>query len=189
MTVDEITTKSDAEVSPTEGATAPSWIQRCRDRWPLIALALLTLATAGVAVGYFFVQYRPDRQTDEAASKAVLEAAYDGTMALLTYTPETFDAQMAAAKTRLTGDFLTYYGRFTDQVMGPAVKQRGVQASVRVVRGAVSELQSDSAVVLLFVDQTNVSKERPQPGFAASCVRVTLAKVDGSWLISKFEPA
>lgn len=172
----------------SDAGTPESWIRRGLARWRLITLALITLAAVGFTVGYFFLQYRPDRQTDDAASEAVLAAAEDGTLALLNYTPDTFDAQMTTAKSHLTGEFLTYYGRFTDEVMGPAVKQRGVHASARVVRGAVSELHPRSATVLLFVDQTNASSARPEPGFAASGVRVTLTKVKDSWLISKFEP-
>lgn len=181
-------TEAPATDTATDAVPARSWIQRCQARWRLITLALITVAAVGVAVAYFLVQYRPDLQADDAAAEAALAAAEDGTLALLNYTPDNFDAEMATAKTLLTGDFLTYYGKFTDEVMGPAVKQRGVHASAKVVRAALAELHPKSAVVLLFVDQSNASRERPEPGTAASGVRVTLAKVNDSWLISKFEP-
>lgn len=174
----------------SDSVPAPSWIQRCLARWRLITLALVAVAVGAVAVGYFFVQYRPNVQAGDAAeaAEAALQAAEDGTLALLNYTPDNFDAEMATAKSLLTGDFLTYYGKFTDEVMGPAVKQRGVHASAKLVRAALAELHPKSAVVLLFVDQSNASSARPEPGTAASGVRVTLTKVKDSWLISKFEP-
>jgi Mce-associated membrane protein len=43
-------------------------------------------------------------------------------------------------------------------------------------------------VVLVFVNKQSWSKEKPEPVMTQATVRVTMAKVDGSWLISKFEP-
>jgi Mce-associated membrane protein len=43
-------------------------------------------------------------------------------------------------------------------------------------------------VVLVFLNQTTTSKENPNGSFTASSVKVGLNKVDGSWLISAFDP-
>lgn len=176
------------DVNDEQSPAKRSWVRRCVARWRIIVLALVAIVAAGLAVGLFVFQYRPDQQTNEAAAHEAVEAASDGTLALLIYTPDTFDADMADAKSYLTGDFLAYYSKFTDQIMAPAVKQGHVQANARLLRAAVSELHPDSAVVLLFIDQTTVSNERAEPTFTASAVRVELTKVNGSWLISKFEP-
>ena len=157
-----------------------------------VALALLvSVAAAAVALaaGLWYVEYRPDRDTDAAAAKSAISAATDGTMAVLSYSPATLDRDFAAAKSRLTGDFLSYYNRFTEQIVAPAAKQKSVQTSAVVLRAAVSELRPDSAVVLVFVNQTTASKDRPQPTLTPSSVIVTLTKVGGKWLISSFDPA
>lgn len=151
-------------------------------------LAVLVVASMSLAAWLFFFHYRPDQQTNTAAADTVTKAASDGTALLLTYSPKTIDRDLTTAKSHLTGDFLTYYTNFTDQVVAPAAKQKEVQATANVVKAAVSELHSDSAVVLLFVNQTTVSKERPTPALSASSIKVTLSKVNGAWLISKFEP-
>jgi Mce-associated membrane protein len=57
-----------------------------------------------------------------------------------------------------------------------------------VVRAAVSELHPNSAVVLVFLNETTASKDKPQPLITPSSVRITLTKVNGSWLISKLDP-
>ena len=57
-----------------------------------------------------------------------------------------------------------------------------------MIRAAVSELHPDSAVVLVFVDQTTASKQKTEPAKTASSVLVTLTKVNGSWLIAKLDP-
>ncbi|MGH3558044.1 MAG: twin-arginine translocation pathway signal, partial [Mycobacterium sp.] len=63
-----------------------------------------------------------------------------------------------------------------------------VKTTAAVVTGSVSELHPDSAVVLLFVNQSTTSKDTPDPSISASSVQVTLTKADGKWLISKFDP-
>jgi Mce-associated membrane protein len=49
-------------------------------------------------------------------------------------------------------------------------------------------LQPNSAVVLLFINQATISKDRPDPAMASSSVLVSLTKVHGTWLITKFDP-
>jgi Mce-associated membrane protein len=135
---------------------------------------------------YFW--YRPDRATDAAAAKSTIAAASEGTIAILSYSPETLDRDLASAKSHLTGDFLSYYTKFTEQIVAPAAKQKSVKTSAVVVRAAVSELHPDSAVVLVFVNQSTVSADRPEPTLNSSSVLVTLTKAAGKWLISSFNP-
>ncbi len=71
--------------------------------------------------------------------------------------------------------------------MGPAAQRGQVTTTATVVRAAVSEMQPNSAVVLVFLKQKTASKEKPQPVVTSSSVRVTLKKVNNSWLIEKFE--
>jgi Mce-associated membrane protein len=156
----------------------------------LVLTLLISLATASVALtaGLSYFEYRPDREIDASAAKSAIAAATDGTVAVLSYSPGTLDRDFASAKSRLTGDFLSYYTRFTEQIVTPAAKQKSVQTSAVVLRAAVSELRPDSAVVLVFVNQSTASKDRPQPTLTSSSVVVTLTKADGKWLISAFDP-
>ena len=153
----------------------------------VVGLAAL-LISAGVAAWLYFSQYRPDQQTDAAAAKTALDAATNGTVALLSYAPESLDKDFATAKSHLTGDFLSYYTQFTEQVVTPAAQQKSVKTTASVVRAAVSELKPNSAVVLVFVNQSTTSKENPDGAFAVSSVKVSLNKVDSAWLISSFDP-
>ena len=108
-------------------------------------------------------------------------------MALLSYSPETLERDFSNAKSRLTESYLTYYQQFADQIVGPAAQRGQVTTTATVIRAAVSEMNPNSAVVLVFVKQKTASKEKPQPIMTSTSVRVTLAKVKGSWLIEKFE--
>lgn len=153
-----------------------------------VVLALSLLLSAGLAAWLYFKQYRPDEQTTHAAAQAAVNAAKDGTVALLSYKPETLDQDFASAKSHLTGDFLNYYDEFTRQIVTPAAKEKAVTTTAQVVQAAATEIHPDSAVVLVFVNQSTISKDRPDPSMAASSVLVSMTKVDGKWLITKFEP-
>jgi Mce-associated membrane protein len=163
-------------------------LRGARARIGVILLAAALVASVGVASWLFFFQYRPDREIDAAAAKVALDAASKGSVALLTYAPESLDKDFAAAKSHLTGDFLSYYTQFTEQIVTPAARQKSVKTSAAVVRAAVSELHPDSAVVVVFINQATTSKENPDGAFAASAVKVGLKKINGAWLISSFDP-
>ena len=154
---------------------------------PLI-LVLLLLLSGALATWLYVVQYRPDEQTDTAAAQTAINAARDGTVALLSYKPDTLNQDFAAAKSHLTGDFLNYYDQFTKEIVTPAAKEKALTTTAQVVGAGATELQPNSAVVLLFVNQATTSKERPDPAMASSSVLVSLTKVHGTWLITKFQP-
>jgi Mce-associated membrane protein len=151
-------------------------------------LAVLVVASLALLGGLYWYSYRPDRATDAGAAKAAISAASEGTVAVLSYSPDTLDRDFSSAKSHLTGDFLSYYDQFTQQIVAPAAKQKAVKTTAVVLRAAVSELRPDSAVVLLFVNQSTQSKDRPEPTFTNSSVSVTLTKANGRWLISSFNP-
>lgn len=154
----------------------------------ITALAVLAIAVAAIAVTLWSTQYRTDSHLDDAAARSAVDAATSGTVALLSYAPDTVDTDFASAKTHLTGDFLAYYSQFTQQIVAPAAKDKSIATDAAVVRAAVAELAQDRAVVLVFINQTTTSAEKPDPAMTASSVRVTLTKVDDSWRISQFEP-
>jgi Mce-associated membrane protein len=181
---------SDAAVSDPEADGSPV-VRKRRVSYVLvgaIVLAVALVASAGLTAWLYFFQFRPDQQVNTAAQQSVVTAAKDGTVAVLSYGPDSLDKDLANAKSRLTGQFLSYYSDFTDQVVRPAVEQKAVKTDAKVVRAAVSEMQPNNATVLVFVNQTTLSKDRPDPALAASSVLVKMSKVDGKWLISEFNP-
>ena len=182
---------------PAEGDDSPKRTKRGRRRGPRmlrnvkvvpVILVLLLLISGGVATWLYFERYQPNQGTDPSVARAVAKAASDGTVALLSYSPESLDKDFAAAKSHLSGDFLSYYDQFTEQIVAPAAKQKSLKTTARVMGAAVSELHPDSAVVLVYIDQSTTSKDRPDPSMAASSVLVSMTRVNGNWLITKFEP-
>jgi Mce-associated membrane protein len=184
---DDAATETETRSEPRDGVVRRS-ARMVRSRLGAVLLAAVLVASAGVAAWLYFEQYRPDQETNTAAASVALDAAKNGTVALLSYSPESLDKDFEAAKSHLTGDFLSYYTQFTEQIVTPAAKQKSVKTSAAVVRAAVSELHPDSAVVLVFINQTTTSKENPDGSFAASAVKVGLKKINDTWLISSFDP-
>lgn len=184
---DDAATETETQPEKRDGIVR-RWAGLVARRIGVILLAAALVASAGVAAWLYFQQYRPDQQTNDAASTVVLDAAKTGTVALLSYSPESLDKDFANAKSHLTGDFLSYYTQFTEQIVTPAAKQKAVKTTAAVVRAAVAEMHPDSAVVLVFINQNTTSKENPDGAFAASAVKVGLKKINDAWLISAFDP-
>lgn len=158
-------------------------------RWRSIAGTALVVAAVGIAAGVYFIVYRPDQQVGDAAAGRAIQAASDGAVAALSYSYDHLNRDFDNAKSHLTGDFLAYYSKFADEVVAPVAEKGQLTASAKVIRAAVSELHPDSAVVLVFVDQTTSSVHKKDPEKTQSSVVVTLKKVHGSWLIAKFDPS
>ncbi len=189
---DESNTESpseiDAEVEKAVGDPASErWIHRVAQRWRPIAVVCVLLASAGSAAALYFGVYRVDHG-NAAASTTVIDAASEGSVALLSYAPNSLDQDFANARSRLTGDFLTYYSEFADKFVAPAAKQKDISATATVVRAAPLDVQAGTAEVLVYLNQATTSRDNPEPAQAASAVKVGLTKIDGNWLISSFTP-
>ena len=148
----------------------------------LPALALLLAPAAG----YLKWQDASARDSQVAGADAV-RAATDGTIALLSYKPETVEKDLEAARTRMTGTFLNAYTSLTHDVVIPGAKQKQVSAVATVPAAASIRATADHAVVLLCVNQAVVVGQ-DAPTTTASSVRVSLDKIGGRWLISQFDP-
>ena len=156
--------------------------------WGSALLSASVVAAVVLTACLYVLQYRPDRQIDHAAAQRAIQAASDGAVAALSYSSENLDHDFARARSHLTGDFLAYYDKFTKEIVIPTVQQKHLGQTASVLRAAVSELEPNSAVVLVFLNETTTGKDKPQPLITPSAVRITLTKVSGSWLISKMDP-
>ncbi|WKG04063.1 twin-arginine translocation pathway signal [Mycolicibacterium sp. HK-90] len=192
-----MTTKTSTTDDPIDTAHE-STSQQCSPALPLpsrlrghlgaVALTMLVALSVGSLVLVGLRYALPDRASSDGAIQSALTAATEGTSAMLTYTPATVANDIETAKAHMTGEFLTYYEEFTGQFVEPAAKMQQVNNRATVVRAAVSEISSDRAKVLVFINQESTSKDKPQPKTTASSVLVTLSKVDDKWLISAFDP-
>ncbi|KQH75196.1 hypothetical protein AO501_00150 [Mycobacterium gordonae] len=149
----------------------------------LPGLALLL----AIAAGYF--KWVAVSGTDVAKARTEsMRVASEDAVVLLSYSPDTAEKQLSAARDRLTGDFKDAYTALTRQVVIPGAKEKRIAAVAKVNAAASVSATATHAVVLLFVDQTVTIGDGGTPTDTQPVVRVTLEKVDGRWLVSHFDP-
>jgi Mce-associated membrane protein len=161
------------------------WRARVARLLAFIVLPAVALLLAGAA-GYLKWVSGSARDADIARGQSV-QAAMDSTVAMLSYRPDNVAQNLAAARDRMTGDFRDSYSALTHDVVIPGAVQRQISAVATVPAAASVSANATHAVVLVFVDQTTIIGNDP-PSDSTSSVKVTLEKLNGRWLISKFDP-
>jgi len=181
---DEPTETAD-EASESAGPEEP----KRRIHWPRVfAFGVLPAVALLLALSAGYLKWMDNSVRDsEIARDQSVQAAKDGTIALLSYKPETVEQQLGAARDLLTGDFRDSYTSLTNDVVIPGAKQKQISAVATVPAMASVSADPRHAVVLVFVNQT-VIVGQDAPTDTASSVRVTLDKIGDRWLISKFDP-
>jgi Mce-associated membrane protein len=171
----------DVKVESTLASRGARW-RRVLGYGVLPALVLLL----AMASGYCKWVDSSLRDAQVARFESVRVAA-EGTVALLSYKPDTVEKDLGDARNRLTGDFKDSYTSLTHDVVIPGATQKQISAVATVPAAASVSATENHAVVLVFVNQT-VTVGTGAPTDTASSVRVTLDKVADRWLISGFDP-
>lgn len=174
----------DAGAAAGEAATSGRQI-----RWSRIfAFGLLPGLALLLTLGAGFLKWHDASARDsQTAGIESVQAARDGVVALLSYQPDTVEADLDGARNLLTGDFKNTYTQLTNDVVIPGAKQKSIAAVATVPAAAVVSATANHAVALMFVNQS-VIVGAGAPTDTASSVKVTLEKVGGRWLISDLTP-
>jgi Mce-associated membrane protein len=181
--VDELDEDDDEDESEAVGERSPIAWSRVLALGVLPAIALLLALTAG----YF--KWLDVSGTEAALARTEsMRVASEDAVALLSYTPESADKDLNAARERLTGEFKDAYTALTRQVVIPGAKEKRIAAVAKVNAAASVSATASHAVVLLYVNQTVTVGDGGTPTDTQPVVRVTLEKVDGRWLVSHFDP-
>jgi Mce-associated membrane protein len=160
-----------------------------RVAWWALVVALTATTLGAAALGGWQLQVKSRLPpADQAADRQVaIGAASTGTVKLLSYSADTLDQDFSAAEAMLTGDFLASYKQLTSQIVRPLAQKSRMTSTARVLAAGVESLTSQRAAILVFVDQTTTSQDKPSPTTTSSSVRVSLSQVNGTWLIAKFD--
>jgi Mce-associated membrane protein len=154
----------------------------------VIAFGLLPGLALSLAAAAAFLKWQDSSiRASRVSGVESVAAAKDGTIAMLSYQPDTVEKDLGAARNRLTGTFKESYTQLTNDVVIPGAKQRHISAVATVPAVASVSASGGHAIALVFVNQT-VVVGRDAPSATASSVRVTLDRVGDRWLISGFDP-
>ena len=176
----------------TAGRTliVPATLGRIREwRWNRIVSfgVLPTFALAlGIFAGYLKWQDSSARQAQIDGREAATSAA-ESAIAMLSYRADSVEHDLTAAQERLTGDFRNSYAALIHDVVIPGSKEKHISSQAKIPAAATISVHGADAQVLIFVDQSVTFGDDP-PTDTASCVKLTLQKVHGRWLIAKFDP-
>ena len=147
---------------------------------PIVALVL------ACGIGWIKWWEGGNHETQAAGAESV-KAATDSTIAMLSYQPDTVDENLSSARDRLTGAFRDSYTSLINDVVIPGAKQKHISAVATVPAAAAVSATENHAVVLVMVNQTTVVGT-DSPTQTATCIKVTLDKLDDRWRISDFSP-
>lgn len=140
----------------------------------------------GLTAGFMKWQDSSVRDSDRAAIES-LQVAKDSTIALLSYTPETVERDLAAARDRTTGSFRDSYTQLTNDVVIPGSRQQQIATAASITAASSVSANANHAVALVFINQS-VTTGKDKATDSVSSVRVTLDKVGDRWLVSGFDP-
>lgn len=176
-----------AEAGPADDAVPQAKPLKPRIEWGrVIAYRVLPTLAVVLAAAAGGLWYLTARHGNEAEQAAVIKVARDGTVALLSYEPDTVRQQLTDARKLLTTPFLDEYTTLTKSVI-PGAEQRHISAATSVPAAAAVSVDENHAVVLVFVNQTVRVGDQP-PTSTPTSARVTLERLGGQWLIANFEP-
>jgi Mce-associated membrane protein len=158
-------------------------------RVPVRLVALLAVAVLALAVldGWLLTS-RPGAGSKGQREQA-LSTAKTAVPLILSYDYRHFDPDVAAAKARLTGRAVTDYVQAMSTTIEPTATK--VHAVVQAqTDGAGVEAVSDTGdqvTVVVFGEQKVTNTSLTAPRIDLFRVRVTLDRVQGQWLVSKFD--
>lgn len=190
----EIVEITDVAETPARGGRLTAVLHR--QAVPLLAAALVVLATVAVVAG---VQDAQLRGTPAATNTALVDvgttADVAGQLSAAIETVYSFDfarldENEKAARDVITPEFAADFDRLFGEVRARAPQQQAV-VSATVTMSAVKEITGDHAVLVAFVDQqaTRAAPDaQSQQLAAAGRLTVTGELVDGRWKIAAVTP-
>jgi Mce-associated membrane protein len=151
--------------------------------WLLIGLAVLLVALVA-ASAYFWTQ--PSDSDIEEATQAAQSTAERAIVPVLSYDAATLDEDQATGRAYLTESYREEYDDLFELIRENA-PQTGTVVSAKVISSGIVRSGEDRVEVLLFVDRPTTNKQQTEPVVFKDQVRVTMALVDGEWLIDEME--
>ncbi len=154
-------------------------------RWALVGgLAAMfggLLAGTGILGWQVFDQHQIDTAREDAQRAAVSYA-----QVLTSIDSDKVDENFQQVLDGATGEFKDMYSQSSVELRQLLIENKATAHGV-VVDSAVQSATKNTAVVLLFVDQSVSNTKLPDPRIDRSRMKMTLEKVDGRWRASKVE--
>ncbi|WP_406689799.1 hypothetical protein REH65_28065 [Saccharopolyspora sp. ID03-671] len=152
---------------------------------PLLVVAILLAATAGVAV--LHQRQAAATRLDEARAEAT-RAAAEHIPEVLGYSHDTLDRDLATAARAVTGPFARDYLELQRTAIRPAATRDRITTRTTLSALGVVTATDDEVVLLAFINQLTTSSRHPTPLIEGARIRVTLTRTpENTWRISTMD--
>ncbi|MDQ1722071.1 MAG: Mce-associated rane protein [Pseudonocardiales bacterium] len=166
----------------------PSAADRARRAppWLVAVLAVALLALAGLD-GWLLTSQ--PASGSRAQRDQALSTAKSAVPLILSYDYRHFDSDVSAAKARLTGRAVTDYVQAMTKTIEPTASEVHAVVQAQTDGAGVEAVSSngDQVTVVVFGEQKVTNTSLTAPRIDLFRVRVTLDRVHGQWLVSKFD--
>ena len=175
-----------AEAHETGEPSETSQPRRPVRTWLAAALAVVVLALG--ALDGWLLTSRPEAGS-RAEREQALSTAKSSVPLILSYDYRRFDADVAAAKARLTGRAVTDYVQAMTKTIKPGATKVHAVVQAQTDGAGVEAVSGDGnqVTVVVFGEQKVTNTSLTAPRIDLFRVRVTLDRVQGQWLVSKFD--
>jgi Mce-associated membrane protein len=169
-------------VTPTVTTDATSQRER------MLRRVLVAVAVVGLVVLLIVGRQANQAAETERAGQAAMKTARTSVPAILSYTDSGLSAQLATNRRLMTPDYAKRYASMVKARVLPHAEKYGVANQVGVVSIGTVRSSADSAVILVFANQTTRTKEKPDGLTQGTRLEVTLRLSDGRWLVDDMKP-
>lgn len=179
-----------AQVTPSDAASNVTTMSTTRRARVVRAASfgVIPMLAMALALGSGYLKYVGSSAAEaQRASADSVQAAKDTAVAMLSYSPDTVEKTLTAARDRMVGPFRDSYWSLVHDVVIPGAKEKKVAAVATVPAAASISATASHAVVLVYVNQAITMGDDP-PTQTNSVVQVTLDRSADRWLMSGFDP-
>ena len=154
----------------------------------LIALLLACACVVGGVLSYFAYQDRADEKAEQQRYGEAIRAATEEAEAFINIDYRDPDATFEAVAAGATGEFKAQYKSVSKDLIELLTSAKSVMTG-EVVKAAVSDIDSDSARVLVATQGTvtNVGVEGGKEQARSFRLALELVRSDGEWLTNNLE--
>jgi Mce-associated membrane protein len=183
--LDAPTSPADASTPATADGTRATRYRISGKRATLFAAILLVVVCMGD--GFLWWHNSGDGQAKVAETAAKAAANYSIPL-VLSYNYADLDRYAGTATSKVTGPFADDLKKLLDSQVLPAAKAREIVTQTTVQGTSTVTASANTAVLLIFIDQTTRTADAAAPKIEGARLQVTMTNQNGSWLISSLKP-
>lgn len=158
------------------------------ERERLVRRILAAIAVIGLVFVLVVAYQARQAHETERAGTAAMKVARTAVPAILSYTDSNLATQLTSSRRLMTPAYAKRYASMVKTRVWPRARKFGVANQIGVVSTGIVKSTSETAVILVFANQTTRTKEKPAGLTQGTRLEVTLHLRDDRWLVDDIRP-